>query len=221
MIRVLLADDESLTRVALRDYLASDPSIEVVGDASNGRLAIQQTRSLEPDIVLMDMQMPIMNGVEATRAIRESSPEVAVLGLTTFTTDEYVVEVLRAGAAGYLVKDTPPREIIDAVHQVAAGEFVISPEVTRHVIRGVADSVPAVAAPDPVVAEQLNEKDLEVIDLLARGMSNREIAAELFVAESTVKSRFIKVREKLDVRDRVQILVKAVEYGLVSVRPLR
>lgn len=217
-LRVLLVDDESLTRVALRDYLTTDPDIEIVGEAANGRVGLQQARALQPDVVLIDMQMPEMNGVEATSAIRAEFPEITVLGLTTFTTDEYVIRVLRAGAAGYLVKDTPPSEIIAAVKQVASGEFVISPEVTRHVIRGVADSVPSAVEPDPALATLLNERDLEVIHLLARGMSNREIADELFIAESTVKSRFIKVREKLGVRDRVQILVKAVEHGIVTVQ---
>lgn len=216
MTRVLLVDDESMTREILRDYLSADPSIEVVGEAADGRIAVQQATSLRPDVILMDMQMPVMDGVAATARIHAEHPEIAILGLSTFTTDRYVVELLRAGASGYLVKDTKPREIVAAVHTVLAGESVLSPEVTRHVVKGLEASVPAETVPDPELLEALTEKELEVIRLLARGMSNREMAQELFITESTVKARFVKVMEKLGVRDRVQILVSAIEHGLVE-----
>jgi DNA-binding NarL/FixJ family response regulator len=218
MIRVLLVDDESMIRDTLRDYLSADPSIQVVGEASNGRVAVQQAAALRPDVVLMDMQMPVLDGVAATAQIRAEHPEVAVLGLTTFSTDRYVTELLRAGASGYLVKDTLPRDIVAAVHTVASGDAVLSPEVARHVVRGLEASVPAQVRPDAALLASLTEKELEVIQLLARGMSNREIAQELFVTESTVKARFVKVMEKLGVRDRVQILVAATRYGLVDLR---
>lgn len=217
MTRVLLADDEALTREILRDYLNSDPTIEVVGEAANGQVAIQQAATLRPDVILMDMQMPVMDGVAATAAIHKEHPQIAILGLSTFSTDRYVVDLLRAGASGYLVKDTKPNDMIDAVHRVAAGESVLSPEITRFVVNGLEASVPAHTVPDPALMEALTEKELEVIQLLAQGMSNREMAEALFVTESTIKARFVKVMEKLGVRDRVQILVTAISRGLVSV----
>lgn len=214
--RVLLVDDEVLTREILRDYLSADPTIEVVGEASDGRAAVVQASSLRPDVILMDMQMPVMDGVAATAKIHAEFPEIAILGLSTFSTDRYVVDLLRAGASGYLVKDTLPKKITAAIHVVMAGESVLSTEVTRHVVTGLARSVPSEVVPDPLLVETLTEKELEVIRLLAQGMSNREMATELFVTESTIKARFVKVMEKLGVRDRVQILVAAIEGGLVG-----
>ncbi|WP_091465045.1 response regulator [Paenarthrobacter nitroguajacolicus] len=219
MTRVLLVDDELLAREILRDYLSSDPSIEVVGEASDGRVAVVQAASLRPDVILMDMQMPVMDGVAATAQIHADFPEIAILGLSTFSTDRYVVDLLRAGASGYLVKDTLPKEITAAIHTVMAGESVLSSKVTRHVVAGLAESVPAEVVPDPKLVGALTKKELEVIQLLGRGMSNREMAAELFVTESTIKARFVNVMEKLGVRDRVQILVAAVEGGLVDLSP--
>ncbi|MEV4953086.1 response regulator transcription factor [Paenarthrobacter nitroguajacolicus] len=219
MTRVLLVDDELLAREILRDYLSSDPSIEVVGEASDGRVAVVQAASLRPDVILMDMQMPVMDGVAATAQIHADFPEIAILGLSTFSTDRYVVDLLRAGASGYLVKDTLPKEITAAIHTVMAGESVLSSKVTRHVVTGLAESVPAEVVPDPKLVGALTKKELEVIQLLGRGMSNREMAAELFVTESTIKARFVNVMEKLGVRDRVQILVAAVEGGLVDLSP--
>ena len=216
MTTVLLVDDEALTRETLRDYLSSDPTIEVVGEASDGQVAVRQAAGLLPDVILMDMQMPVMDGVAATKKIHAEHPEIAILGLSTFSTDRYVVDLLRAGASGYLVKDTLPKKITAAVHAVVAGESILSSEVTRHVVVGLAASVPAEVVPDPVLMKSLTEKELEVIHLLGRGMSNSEMAAELFITESTVKARFVKVMEKLGVRDRVQILVTAIERGLVD-----
>lgn len=217
MTRVLLVDDESLTRETLRDYLRLDPSLHVVGEAADGQVALRQTVTLRPDLILMDMQMPVLDGVGATAKIHAECPEVKILGLTTFATDRYVVDLLRAGASGYIVKDTKPRDLIAAIHTVLAGESALSPEVTKYVIKGLEESIPAVVPPNQDLLDKLTEKEMEVIRLLAQGMSNREMAKELFVTESTIKQRFVKVMEKMGVRDRIQILVEAIQHGLVTV----
>ena len=217
MIRVLIVDDDATTREILRDYLASDSSFEVVGEASDGIVAARQAAALLPDVILMDMQMPIQDGVSATKIIHTAHPEIGILGLSTFSTDRYVVDLIRAGASGYLVKDTLPKDIIAAIHAVVAGESVLSPEVTRHVLRGLESSKPTQVEPDADLIEALSPKELEVIELLAQGLSNREMAEQLFVTESTIKARFVKVMEKLGVRDRVQILVTAVARGLITI----
>lgn len=218
MVKVLLVDDESLIRNILMDYLSSDESLEVVGEASNGKLAISQARALQPDVILMDMQMPLMDGVEATQYIHHSFPNIRILGLSTFATDRYVVELLRAGASGYLVKDSRPEEITSAIHTVHDGGSVLSPEVTRYVVQGLEQSVPAEISPDEELMSVLTAKEIEVIELLARGLNNKEMAAELFVTESTIKARFVKIMEKMQVRDRVQILVKAIEHNLINLK---
>lgn len=215
-VTVLLVDDDVLTREILRDYLGADPKIKVVGEAADGRAATVQVRGLRPNVVLMDMQMPVMDGVEATRVIHAEYPDIVVLGMSTFTTERYVVPLLRAGASGYLVKDEHPARILSAVHTAFSGGSVLSAEVTRHVVAGLAHSIPSTIKPDNVLLELLTEKEMEVIQLLARGLSNREMAKQLHVTESTIKARFVKVMEKLGVRDRVQILVTAVERGLVD-----
>lgn len=218
MVKVLLVDDESLIRNILKDYLSSDETLEVVGEASNGKLAISQARALQPDVILMDMQMPLMDGVEATQYIHHSFPDIRILGLSTFATDRYVVELLRAGASGYLVKDSRPEEVTSAIHTVHDGGSVLSPEVTRYVVQGLEQSVPAEISPDEELMSVLTAKEIEVIELLARGLNNKEMAAELFVTESTIKARFVKIMEKMQVRDRVQILVKAIEYNLINLK---
>lgn len=218
MSTVLLVDDETLTREILRDYLSSDPTIQIIGEAADGKAAVLQAAGLRPDVILMDMQMPVMDGVAATAQIHQNNPEIAIIGLSTFNTDRYVVDLLRAGASGYLVKDAQPKEITEAIHKVMTGESVLSAEVTRHVVSGLADSIPAQVEPDAKFSEALTDKELEVIVLLGKGMSNKEMAEELYVTESTVKARFVKVMEKLGVRDRVQILVKSMEYGLLDIR---
>jgi len=190
----------------------------VVGEASNGKLAISQARALQPDVILMDMQMPLMDGVEATQYIHHSFPDIRILGLSTFATDRYVVELLRAGASGYLVKDSRPEEVTSAIHPVHDGGSVLSPEVTRYVVQGLEQSVPAEISPDEELMSVLTAKEIEVIELLARGLNNKEMAAELFVTESTIKARFVKIMEKMQVRDRVQILVKAIEYNLINLK---
>lgn len=218
MVKVLLVDDESLIRNILKDYLSSDETLEVVGEASNGKLAISQARALQPDVILMDMQMPLMDGVEATQYIHHSFPDIRILGLSTFATDRYVVELLRAGASGYLVKDSRPEEVTSAIHTVHDGGSVLSPEVTRYVVQGLEQSVPAEISPDEELMSVLTAKEIEVIELLARGLNNKEMAAELFVTESTIKARFVKIMEKMQVRDRVQILVKAIEHNLINLK---
>lgn len=218
MVKVLVVDDESLIRNILKDYLSSDESLEVVGEASNGKLAISQARALQPDVILMDMQMPLMDSVEATQYIHHSFPNIRILGLSTFATDRYVVELLRAGASGYLVKDSRPEEITSAIHTVHDGGSVLSPEVTRYVVQGLEQSVPAEISPDEELMSVLTAKEIEVIELLARGLNNKEMAAELFVTESTIKARFVKIMEKMQVRDRVQILVKAIEHNLINLK---
>jgi len=217
MARILLVDDEATTREILRDYLATDPTFDVVGEAANGQVAVQQARALTPDVILMDMQMPVLDGVGATAQIHRELPQIAILGLSTFSTDRYVVDLLRAGASGYLVKDTHPKDLIAAVHAVLAGESALSPEVTRHVVRGLESSVPSETVPDAELLDVLTDKELEVIELLAKGLSNREMASSLYVTESTIKARFVKIMEKLGVRDRVQILVTAIARGLVTI----
>ena len=218
MVKVLVVDDESLIRNILKDYLSSDESLEVVGEASNGKLAISQARALQPDVILMDMQMPLMDGVEATQYIHHSFPNIRILGLSTFATDRYVVELLRAGASGYLVKDSRPEEVTSAIHTVHDGGSILSPEVTRYVVQGLEQSVPAEISPDEELMSVLTAKEIEVIELLARGLNNKEMAAELFVTESTIKARFVKIMEKMQVRDRVQILVKAIEHNLINLK---
>jgi len=218
LIGVLIVDDEAMTREALRDYLSADPTLEVVGEAADGQVAIRQAAVLRPDVVLMDMQMPVLDGVAATAAIHAEHPEIRIIGLTTFSTDRYVTPLLRAGASGYLVKDTRPRDVLAAIHAALSGESVLSPEVTRHVVAGLRESVPAVTARDEAIASLFTDKELQVIELLARGLGNREMAESLHVAESTVKARLVKIAAKLGVHDRVQILVLAVVHGLVDLR---
>jgi DNA-binding NarL/FixJ family response regulator len=209
-----------LVREILADYLLVDPNLEVVGEAADGVTAVRQVAALQPDVVLMDMQMPGMNGVTATAEIRSQYPDVIVLGLTSFETDRYVVDLLRAGASGYLVKDTSPDVLKAAIRTVAGGGSVLSPEVTRYVIRGLEESRPATAAPDLEMVARFTEKELQIIQLLSSGMNNREISEKMKVSESTIKSRFTAIADKLGARDRVQVLVKAIEYGLADVHKL-
>lgn len=218
-IRVLLVDDDSLTRDTLKDYLAPDPDIEIVGEAADGRSALMQAHALEPDVILMDMQMPGIDGVEATALIHAELPKIQILGLSSFATDRYVVDLLRAGASGYLVKESEPEHIIWGIKQVYQGESVLSQDIIRYVVSGLENSVTADVNPDPALLEALTDKELEVIRLLAQGMSNKEMAQELFVTESSIKARFVKVMAKLGVRDRVQILVTAAKTGLVLLDP--
>ncbi len=217
MIKVLLVDDQPLLRTGFRMILESEDDIVVVGEAADGAQGVALARECSPDVVLMDVRMPVMDGVEATRQL--SAPGVAspvkVLILTTFDHDEYVLEALRAGASGFLLKDVPAEHLVDAIRVVAAGDAVVAPSVTRRLLDRFARHLPGDAVPDPGALTSLTERELEVLKLMARGMSNSEIAAELFVSETTVKTHVGHVLMKLGLRDRVQAVVLAYEVGLV------
>ena len=217
-VRVLLVDDDDLMRAGLKAVLSSDATIEVVGEASDGRVAVERTRTLRPDLVLMDVRMPDLDGISATREVLAVSPEVKVVILTTFEEDDYIFGALNAGASGFLLKRTRPEELIGAIHTVAAGDSLLSPSVTRRVIdRMAGEPAPAVARSKRL--ETLTPREREVLELVARGLSNGEIAAALFVEESTVKSHVKRILMKLRLRDRVQAVIFAYESGLVSPGP--
>jgi DNA-binding NarL/FixJ family response regulator len=215
VIRVLLADDQALVRAGFKLILDSEEDIEVVGEASDGADAVEQTRALRPHVVLMDIRMPRLNGLEATRLIRDGSAAPRVVMLTTFDLDEYVYEALRAGASGFLLKTAPPDQLVAAVRYAADGEALLSPSVTRRLIEEFARRPPPDAGP-PAALESLTPRELEVLRFLARGLTNAEIAAELVVEASTVKSHVASLLAKLDLRDRVQAVVLAYESGLVE-----
>jgi DNA-binding NarL/FixJ family response regulator len=214
-IRVLIVDDDDLMRAGLRGVLSSDDAIEVVGEAGDGRDAIYRTRLLSPDVVLMDVRMPDLDGIAATRALLAAFPDVRVVILTTFEQDDYIFGALNAGAAGFLLKRTAPEDLIAAVHTIAAGESLLSPSVTSRVIGRMAQQ----PEPDPAHKARLDEltqREREVLALMARGLSNGEIATELVIEESTVKTHVKRVLAKLDARDRVQAVIFAYQCGLVS-----
>jgi DNA-binding NarL/FixJ family response regulator len=212
-VRVLVVDDDDLMRVGLRGVLSSDEGLEVVGEAADGRAAIEQTRRLGPDVVLMDVRMPDLDGISATREILAVSTKVRIVILTTFEEDDYILGALRAGASGFLLKRTSPEELIAAIYTIAAGDSLLSPSVTRTVIDRLAES----PTPDPSARgrlEELTPRERQVLELLARGLSNAEIAAELVVEESTVKTHVKRILGKLRLRDRVQAVIFAYESGL-------
>ena len=215
MTDLLIADDQALVRVGLRKILDSEPDINVVGEAGDGHDAVTAARQLQPDVILMDIRMPVLDGIEATRRIVGDRPETRVLILTTFGLDTYVYEALRAGASGFMLKDAPPEEITAAVRIVARGEALLAPAITRTVIeefaRAPAASTPA---PPPAVTE-LTPREREVLDLLARGLSNPEICQQLVISEATAKTHVARILQKLDLRDRVQAVIYAYEAGLV------
>jgi len=219
-IRVLLVDDQPLLRAGFRMILTAEPDLEVVGDVGNGAEAVTAAPALRADVVLMDIRMPVMDGVEATRQIvgRAATGGPRVLILTTFDLDEYVVEALRAGASGFLLKDVPPDQLVAAIRIVAAGEALLAPTVTRRLLdRYAAGFAPVGQASDgpPAAAPDLTGRELEVWRLMARGLSNQEIAGTLVLGETTVKTHVSRVLMKLDVRDRVQAVVLAYELGVV------
>ncbi len=214
MIRVLVADDQALVRGGFRMILESQKDIEVVGEAADGREALEQARTLEPDVVLMDIRMPELDGLEATRQLAAVDGAPRVLILTTFDLDEYVYEAMKAGASGFLLKEVRPEQLADAVRVIAAGETLVSPAITRRLIEEFVRRRPPGSGTPAEIAE-LTDRELEVLKLVARGLSNGEIAAELFLSEATIKTHITHVLAKLGLRDRVQAVVLAYESGLV------
>ncbi len=217
MIRLLLADDQAMVRTGLRMILDAQPDLAVVGEAAEGRQAVEEAHRLRPDAVLMDIRMPGMDGVEATRCLAGPGVEdpLRVLVLTTFDLDEYVVEALRAGASGFLLKDAPAEVLLDGIRVVARGDALLAPPVTRRLIDRFVASYPR---PDPRVDEELatlTDREREVLVLVARGLSNEEIARQLYLSDSTVKTHVSNVLAKLHLRDRVQVVVLAYEAGIV------
>jgi DNA-binding NarL/FixJ family response regulator len=210
-IRVAIADDHSLVRQGLRRYLDMADGIEVVGEAANGQELVDLVAKEEPDIALVDIRMPEMDGLEATRRILATDTDARVLVLTTFDLDDYVFEALRAGASGFVLKDEPPEQLLGAVRTIAAGEALLSPSVTRRVIRRFATV--RRQAPPAAVAD-LTPRELEVLRLITRGLSNAEIGAELFISDTTVKTHVTRLLQKLDLRDRAQAIVLAYQTGL-------
>ena len=216
-IRVLLADDQAVIRYGLRLILEGEPDPEVAGEAADGEAAVAAVQRLRPDVVLMDVRMPRLDGIAAVRRIVASRAATRALMLTTFDLDDYVFDALRAGASGFLLKDAPPEDLVAAVRLVAAGEALLAPSVTRRVIEEFARR-PAPAR-DGGTHDSLTARELEVLRLVARGMTNDEIAAELFLSRTTVKTHVARVLAKLDLRDRVQAVVHAYEHGLVPGGP--
>ena len=217
-IRVLLVDDQPLLRTGFRLILENEPDITVIGEAGDGAAGVRIARAERPDVVLMDIRMPILDGVSATRQM-STLDGVRVLMLTTFNLDEYVVEALRAGASGFLLKDVRAADLVDAVRVVAAGEAMVAPAVTRRLLeRFLRHLPPAGASPAGTALDGLTEREVQVLELVARGLSNAEIAATLVVTETTVKTHVHHLLTKLGLRDRVQLVVLAYDAGLVRPR---
>jgi DNA-binding NarL/FixJ family response regulator len=216
VIRVLIADDQTLVRDGFRMILDAQEDMEVVGEAADGLEAVERARELRPDVVLMDVRMPGRDGLDATREVLRDLPETHVLILTTFDLNEYVYEAMRAGASGFLLKDVPRAQLVDGIRTVAAGEALLAPAITRRLIEQFVRRPPASVRTQPTELAELTPRELEVLRLVARGRSNTEIAAELFVSEATVKTHVAHALAKLDLRDRVQAVVFAYESGLVE-----
>jgi DNA-binding NarL/FixJ family response regulator len=218
MTTVLIVDDQALVRVGLRKILESEPETTVVGEAADGEEAVDAARRLRPDVVLMDIRMPMLDGIEATRRIARAQPSTRILILTTFGLDTYVYDALRAGASGFMLKDAPPEEIAAAVRIVASGEALLAPAVTRAVIEEFARRPPAAAPATPPAVAELTPREQEVLDLLARGLSNPEICERLVISEATAKTHVARILQKLDLRDRIQAVIYAYETGLIAPR---
>ncbi len=215
-VRVLIADDQALVRKGLRMILEVEPELEVVGEAADGAQAVTAARDTRPDVVLMDVRMPGMDGLEATRRLLvgdDQDPHVIIL--TTFDLDDYVYEALRAGASGFILKDMPPEQLVAAIHTVAQGESLLSPVITRRLIEAFVQRPPDGARTAPPALHLLTPREAEILRLIARGLSNAEIAAAAFVSEPTVKTHVARILMKLGLRDRVQVVVYAYEHRLV------
>jgi DNA-binding NarL/FixJ family response regulator len=214
-IRVLIADDQALVRAGFRKLLESAPDIEVVGEVADGREAVDQARRLQPSIVLMDIRMPRLDGIEATRRLTADEAGARVLILTTFGLDEYVFAALRAGASGFMLKDAPPEELLLAVATIARGDALLAPSVTRSVIEEFVRRSPTPAQAPPAL-DELTDREREVLGLLAQGLSNSEIADRLVVSNGTAKTHVAHILQKLSLRDRVQAVILAYELGVVA-----
>jgi len=212
-IRVLVVDDQSMVRAGFRLLLADEPDLEVVAEAGNGLEAVAQAARFHPDVILMDIRMPELDGLEATRRILAADPSARILVLTTFDLDEYIYEALQAGASGFVLKDDPPEQLLAAIRTVAAGEALLSPAVTKRVIR---EFTRLPRPEEPEGLNQLTEREREVLALIAEGRSNAEIGEQLFISETTVKTHVTHVLQKLGLRDRVQAVVLAYQAGLVE-----
>jgi DNA-binding NarL/FixJ family response regulator len=219
MTTLLIVDDQALVRVGLRKILENEPDTTVVGEAGDGQDAVSAARRMRPDVMLMDIRMPVLDGIEATRRIVRAQPATRVLILTTFGLDDYVYDALRAGASGFMLKDAPPEEIAAAVRIVASGDALLAPAVTRAVIE---EFTRVPVRPQPAVPRAVGEltpREREVLDLLIRGLSNPEICRELVISEATAKTHVAKILQKLGLRDRVQAVIYAYESGLVTPGP--
>jgi len=216
MIRVLVADDQALVRGGLTAILDAEEDIEIVGEAADGGAAVDDALRLRPDVVLMDIRMPGVDGIEATKRLMQHAGAPHVLVLTTFDLDEYVYEALNAGAAGFLLKDAPPDRLAAAVRTIASGEALLAPEITRRLVERYVRRPPPETAQREVFGE-LTEREIDVVRRVARGLSNAEIAGELHLSEATVKTHLTHILSKLGLRDRVQVVVLAYESGLVQV----
>jgi DNA-binding NarL/FixJ family response regulator len=214
-IRLLLVDDQRLMRDGLRILLELEADFKVIGEAENGAQALEAYHQHAPDVVLMDIRMPVMDGVEATRHLQESDPNSKIIILTTFDDNEYVFEGLRAGALGYLLKDVSGDELADAIRKVAAGGSMIEPSVARKVVAEFARLAPATPAATQDLIEPLSEREIEILKLVSQGLTNKEIAARLYLAEGTVKNYVTSILQKINARDRTQAAIRARELGLL------
>jgi DNA-binding NarL/FixJ family response regulator len=215
-VRVLIADDQALVRAGFKMILDAEEDLEIVGEAADGLQAVELARELQPDVVLMDIRMPELDGIEATRRVVHTAAEkpVRVLMLTTFDLNEYVYEALRAGASGFLLKDVPPEQLAEGIRIVAGGEALLAPAITKRLIQEFAQAAPSAPLAPPPELDELTARELEVFKCVARGLSNAEIAAELIVGETTVKTHVARMLMKLGLRDRVQAVVLAYEAGV-------